>query len=75
VYSGHQRLPSAISLVTRGRISAQSGIPGAVILAARIGMPAETAGLRARIAACLATWVAIGISGSFPASGLMAAGL
>ena len=56
------RLPWAISMVIRGRGTAQSGTPGAVILAARIGTSAETVGLLARAAACLATWAAIGTS-------------
>src|SRR5271170_4372787 len=72
--SGHHRLPSAISLVIRGRLSAQSGTPGAVILAATIGMPPDTARLPARVATFRATWVAIGSPGSLPASNLMVAG-
>ena len=36
--------------------------PGTVILGARTGTPAETAGLLAWAAMCLATWVAIGTS-------------
>jgi hypothetical protein len=48
--SGHHRVPCAISLVIRGRDTAQHGTPGAVILAATIGTPAETAGRRARVA-------------------------
>ena len=45
--SGHHRLPCAISLVIRGRGTTQPGTPGAVILAATIGTPADTAGLPA----------------------------
>jgi hypothetical protein len=65
--SGHHRLPWAISLVIRGRGTTQSGTPGAVIFAARIGTSAETAGLLARAATWLATRVVIGTSRLPPA--------
>src|SRR5260370_29617955 len=70
--SGDHRVPSAISWVTRGRCTAQSGTFGTVILDARIGVSAETAGRLAR-AACLTTWAAIGTSWTSPASDLTAA--
>ncbi len=60
--SGPRRLPWAISLVIRGRGTAQSGTPGAVILVARIGTSAQTVGLLAWAATCLAAQVAIGSS-------------
>src|ERR1035441_4322163 len=60
--SGHHRLPSAISLVIRGRGTAQPGTPGAVILDASTGTPAETPGHLAGAATCSATLVAIGAS-------------
>ena len=60
--SGHHRLPCAISLVIRGRGTTQPGTPGAVILAATIGTPADTAGLPPQAATCLATRTAIGTS-------------
>ena len=59
--SRHRRPPSAISLVIRGRGTAQSGTPGTVILAARMGIPAETAGRLAGAATCPATLATIGI--------------
>ena len=48
--SGHHRLPWAISSVIRGRGTAQSGTPGAVIFDARTGTPPETAGRSAEAA-------------------------
>ena len=41
--SEHRRVPSAISLLIRGRWTAQPGTGGAVILAVRIGSPTGTA--------------------------------
>ena len=60
--SRHHRLPSAISVVIRGRGSAQPGTPGAVIFDARTGMPAETADRRARPALRPPLSIAIGPS-------------
>jgi hypothetical protein len=58
--SGHHRLRWSISLVIRGSGTTQSGTPGTVIFAARIGTPAATAGSLARAATRPATSVAIG---------------
>src|SRR5207247_10143857 len=46
--SGHHLVPSAISLVTRGRGTAQPGTPGTVIFDSRIGVstPGRRAGSR-----------------------------
>ena len=66
--SGHHRVPWAISLVIRGRGTAQSGTPGAVILAARIGTLAETADRLAGGATCPAISAAIGTSSLLPAA-------
>ena len=44
--SGHHRVPSAISLVIRGRDTAQSETLGTVILDVRTGSLANTAGRR-----------------------------
>ena len=69
--SGHRGAPSAISWLIRGRGTAQSGTPGAVILAARTGMPAGTA---ARLTGAVTCWeisAAIGTS-LLPAGDLMA---
>ena len=65
--SGHDRAPLAISLVIRGRCTAQSGTHGAVIFDARIGTaaaswPSEGAAPRA------ATLVVTGISPLSPAA-------
>jgi hypothetical protein len=49
--SGHHRLPGVISVVIRGRGTAQ---PGAVILDATIGTPVDTVGLLPRVAGCSA---------------------
>jgi hypothetical protein len=62
--SGHRRVPSAISAVIRGRGTTQSGTPGAVIFAARIGSAADIADRLVRVAACPAKRVAIGTSGA-----------
>jgi len=53
--SGHHRVPSAISLVIRGRGTAQSGTFGAVILEVRMGSPADTVDRRPRVSAWLGT--------------------
>src|SRR5215472_3604339 len=47
--SGLHRVPWAISFVIRGRCTAHSGTPGAVIFDARIGWLAETADRPARV--------------------------
>src|SRR6201996_8295286 len=52
--SGNHRVAWVISWPTRGRGTAQSGVPGALILEGGIGMAAETAGRRARVATCVA---------------------
>ena len=51
--SGHHRMPWVISVVTRGRWTAQSGTFGAVILEARIGSPWEAAGRLEVVTVCL----------------------
>src|SRR5947207_2932801 len=42
IVSGHHRVPSAISLVIRGRGTAQCGTSGGVIFEVRIGSPDDT---------------------------------
>ena len=66
--SRHCRVPSVISLVIRGRGTAQSGTPGAVILAARMGTLAETADRLGGVATCPAISTAIGTSSLPPAA-------
>lgn len=72
--SGHLRVAWVISWPIRGRGTAQSGVPGAVIFEGGIGTAAETAGRRARVATCLASG-AIGESSRFPSPALLPAAM
>jgi len=57
--SWHHRTSSAMSLVMRGRCTAHSGKPGAVIFTAGTGSPTDTADRLARVPTRLVPWVAI----------------
>ena len=59
-------MPRAISLVIRGRGTAQTGMSGAVILDARIGSAAEAAAALGPASTCLAALTAIGTSAGDP---------
>src|SRR3989440_11806197 len=54
IVSGHHRVPSAISLVIRGRGTAQCGTSGGVIFEVRIGSTEDTVARRPRVDAWLA---------------------
>src|SRR5258705_8775120 len=64
IVSGHHRVPSAISLVIRGRGTAQCGTSGGVIFEVRIGSPPDTAARRPRVDAWLAPSAVIDTSRS-----------
>src|SRR2546430_15508652 len=64
IVSGHHRVPSAISLVIRGRGTAQCGTSGGVIFEVRIGSPTDMAGRRPRVDAWLAPSAVIDTSRS-----------